>query len=174
MQSHFFTMGQSEVTEYYQSEEEEDYGVDVLAAEHQPRLINKTWKETFDGVLMPSYKGKENVRPPAAAACPTPAGRPGIGTRANPSKPENPPSPNKPSRAPEEFISTPMDVCEPRKLIVTDNDVVMNEAQPSRQEPPQDKATVAKPQAPLRQSQVSSQVGDTQVVNAILNTPVTI
>jgi hypothetical protein len=67
-----------------------------------------------------------------------------------------------------------MDVCEPRKLIVTDNDVVMNEAQPSRQETPQDKATVAKPRAPLRQSQVSSQVGDTQVVNAILNTPVTI
>jgi hypothetical protein len=67
------------------------------------------------------------------------------------SRSDDPPSPNKPSRVPEEFISTLMDVHEPCKLIVTDNDVVMNEAQPSRQEPSQDKATVAKPQALLWQ-----------------------
>jgi hypothetical protein len=35
--------------------------VEVLAAEHQPRLISKTCKEIFDGVLMPSHKGKENI-----------------------------------------------------------------------------------------------------------------
>jgi hypothetical protein len=56
-------MGASEITEYYQSDEEDEYegGVEVLAAEHQLRLISKTRKEIFDGVLMPSCKGKENV-----------------------------------------------------------------------------------------------------------------
>ena len=182
-QSHFFTMGASEITEYYQSDEEDEYErrVEVLAAEHQPRLIHKTRKEIFDGVLMPSRKGKENVRPLGAtnerqtpANTAQAAAKPGIGTRANPSRWENPPSGGgKPSKGPEEFISTPIDARQPRRVIVADNDVDMDDPQPSKQAHTQEKPSLPRPRAPLRQSQVSSQVEGTQVVNTILNTPVT-
>jgi hypothetical protein len=62
-QSHFFTLNQGEISKYYQSEVEgkDDDVADVLAAEHQPKMINKMRKETFDGVLTPPCKGKENV-----------------------------------------------------------------------------------------------------------------
>jgi hypothetical protein len=142
-QSHFFTMGASKITEYYQSDEEDEYegGVEVLAAEHQPRLISKTRKEIFDGVLMPSCKGKENVRPSAATnEKPTPAnsaqtmGKPGIGTWANPSKRENlSMGSSKPSKGPGEFVSTPMDARQPRKVILEDNNVDMDDIQLSKQ-----------------------------------------
>jgi hypothetical protein len=64
MQSHFFAL--NDVSEYYQSDaepDEEDSEVEVLAAEKQPKIITKARKEVFDGVLVPSRKDKENVRP---------------------------------------------------------------------------------------------------------------
>jgi hypothetical protein len=101
-------------------------------------------------------------------------GKPGIGTRANPSKRENlSMGSGKPSKGPGEFVSTPMDARQPRKVILEDNDVDMDDIQLSKQAHSQDKPSLLRPRAPLQQSQVSSQVGDTQVVNTILNTPVT-
>jgi hypothetical protein len=88
MQSHFFAL--NDVSEYYQSDaepDEEDSEVEVLAAEKQPKIITKARKEVFDGVLVPSHKNKENIRPgPAGKVAgtqpsPTP-NRPGIGTRS--------------------------------------------------------------------------------------------
>ena len=183
MQSHFFAMNQDEVSEYYQSEGEPDdeYEADVLAAEHQPKLINKTRKEVFDGVVIPPKRGKENVRP-AGNVPPktTPAQstrmpeRTGMGTRANPSKPDNIPTTNgRAQKGPQEFKSIPMDVRQPRKILDSPQDIEMEDVHPQDQSQNPEKSTPAKLKAPLRQSQVSAQVGETQVVTTILNTPVT-
>ena len=183
MQSHFFTMHQDNMSDYYQSEVETDdeYEAEVLAAEHRPKVIREGRKEVFDGVAVPTRKGKENVKPtPLSGSKQTPAqsarmqGRSGIGTRANPSReektmPDNP----KPSRGPQEFKSTPMDIRQPRQVNEPVSDVPMEDVQPSKQDHTPERPTGPKPRAPLRQSQVSAQVGETQVVTTILNTPVT-
>ena len=172
MQSHFVTMVQDEALEYYQSEGE--IGADVFAAEHQPKLINKTRKQVYDQVVGPSRKGKENVQPrptPAQSArMPT---RSGMGTRANPSRPDNSSQNNpKSTNKPQEFVSTPIDVRQPRKVTEPTSDEEMEDIQ-SPQVRTSDKPPVNRNRAPLRQSQVSAQVGETQVVSTILNTPVT-
>jgi hypothetical protein len=61
-------------------------------------------------------------------------GKPGIGTQANPSKQENlSMGSGKPSKGPGEFVSTPMDARQPRKVVLGDNDVDMDDIQLSKQ-----------------------------------------
>jgi hypothetical protein len=121
MQSHLFTISQNEASEYYQSDAEHgnDYKADVLAAEHHLRRIKENCKEIFDGVAVPTCKGKENVNPNPLSGgfkeTPTlktrVTGRPGMGTRANPScNRETIPTASGSSKKLEEFVSVPMDV----------------------------------------------------------------
>jgi hypothetical protein len=177
MQSHLFTMSQNKASEYYQSDAEHsnDYKADVLAAEHHPRRIKENRKKIFNGVAVPTCKEKENVNPnpllDSFNETPTlktrVTGRPGMGTRANPSyNRETIPTASGSSKKPEEFVSVPMDVQQPRTVDKPMPDVVMKELRPQKQE--------VKSHMPLRKSQVSLQVGETQGVTTILNMPVTI
>jgi hypothetical protein len=180
MQSHFFAL--NDMSEYYQSEAEhdnEDYEVEVLAAKKQPKIITKARKEAFDGVLVPSRKDKENVRPAPAgkvtAVQPSSSNRPGLGTRAHPAQePKTFQGNPKGSKGLTEFISRPMEVRQPRTFNDPVPDVEMASALPPKPNPGMEKPPVTRPKAPIRQSQVSSQIGETQVVSQILNAPVTL
>lgn len=181
MQSHFFAL--NDVSEYYQSDAEPDDQndeVEVLAAEKQPKLITKACKEVFDGVLAPSRKDKENIRPvPAGKGVgpqPSPSpNRPGIGTCSHPSNESRPMQTSaKGPKGPTEFISTPMEVRQPRIINEPAPDVEMASVPPQRSNPGMEKPPAIRPKAPIRQSQVSAQIGETQVVSQILNAPVTL
>jgi hypothetical protein len=177
MQSHLFTMSQNEASEYYQSDAEPGnvYKTDVLAAEHHPRRIKENCKEIFDGVAVSTSKGKENVNPNPLSngfkKTPTlktrVTGRPRMGTKANSFyNRETIPIASGSSKKMEEFVSVLIDVWQPRMVDKQMSDVVMKELQPQKQE--------VKSRMPLRQSQVSLQVGETQIVTTILNTLITI
>ena len=147
-------------------------------------MIKEVHKEIFDGIAVPSRKGKENVRPAPSVPKQTPAqtarsaGQPGISTRANPSK-DNHTDPSagnpatKPNQRPQEFISIPMDIHQPRQVNDPSSDIEMKDVQTQKQDHDMEKTSAIKSCPPLWQSQISSQVGDTQVVSTILNTPVT-
>ena len=158
MHSHFIQV--SDMTEYYQSEDED---CEVMAAERETKGINKARKLVFDGVAVPRppWKGKENV-PPQLSPSQESKNKPGPITRSQGSAPE-PVAPQQiKAKAPEEFKSIPVDIRQPRRVQI--QDVEMKDVQ--QKAPPK-----AKPLP--RQSQVSNQVGEYQVVNNILNTPVT-
>lgn len=162
MHSHFIQL--SDMTEYYQSDDED---CEVMAAEREPKSINKARKLVFDGVGVPRppWKGKENV-PPQSTPTQEIMNKVGPKTRSQGPAPESAaPQPILRPNAPEEFKSIPMDIRQPRRVQI--KDVEMKDVQHKAPAQP------AKPKPLPRQSQVSTQVGEFQVVNNILNTPVT-
>ena len=166
----------SNLSEYYQSDSE-DQEVDVLAAEKGPKLITKARKAVFDGVAVPrsSWKGKENIVPMTNSTVQSQAkimgNKKGPFTRSQgPSGPvQSVPSPSA-APAPQQIIQIPVDVRQPRQQQIPE--VQMRDI-PAGKSFPEDKL-ISKAKMQTRQSQVSAQVGEFQVVNSILNTPITL
>lgn len=183
-QSHFIMMGENIESDYYQSEEEE-YSGGVLAAEKQPKSTTTTRKEIFDGVYMPPIgstfrkgKGKEN-----APVKETP--KAGPSTRSQGPAASVSPQKTQPvrveARGPKPI---PVDVRKPR-FEPNDNDVSMDDAEEAVKETEQKKSRALadstnrklpanKGRTGGRQSEISAGIGETQVVDNILNTPVTL
>ncbi|KAF8059296.1 hypothetical protein FPV67DRAFT_1454479 [Lyophyllum atratum] len=170
--AHFFSMDND--YDYYQTEYDD---VDLFAAEPVPKKTRQARKEVFDGVHIPPRRDKENQRPPSKVTTNLPvpqvakksAPQVGMGTRANP----RPYVPGIDSvrvvQVPQEFISTPIDVRQmnnPRAP--TSADIEMLDAQPLPQIKPTGEKVTRK--AVSRQSEVSLQVGKTQILTQILNT----
>ncbi|KAF5385194.1 hypothetical protein D9615_001517 [Tricholomella constricta] len=170
--SHLLTIEPYEVTDsfkdssdYYISDQEDDEEPEavVFAAEQEPRMITRARKDAIDKVTRPIRKGKEPQRDPPAD---------GFRTRnVGPSKALKEP------RIPlEDITPTPVDVRQPRVVQRTTDDVVMVDANPPRTNPQQlsQQQGQSKTRAPVRQSQISAQVDEKQVVTQILNTPLTL
>ena len=161
----------SNLSEYYQSDSE-DQEMDVMVAEKGPKLITKTRKAVFDGVAVPrsTWKGKENTIPSQPQARPL-GNRNGPFTRSQgPPMPSETASPSIASKGPQQIVQVPVDVRQPRQTEIPD--VEMRDIS-SKKPFPNDKS-IPRAKVQSRQSQVSSQVGQFQVVNSILNTPVTL
>ncbi|RDB20397.1 hypothetical protein Hypma_012503 [Hypsizygus marmoreus] len=95
-----------------------------------------------------------------------------MGTRNNPQEDSNQPEEgSRPSKKIPEFILIPVDVRQPRIADPTVPDVTMAEAPVTHYENATERGPL-KSNRPSRQSQISAQVGDKQVVTQILNAPV--
>jgi hypothetical protein len=67
-----------------------------------------------------------------------------------------------------------MEVRQPRTFNEPSPDVEMASVPPPKPSPGMEKPPATKPKVPILQSQVSAQIGETQVVSQILNAPVTL
>ncbi|KAF9455302.1 hypothetical protein BDZ94DRAFT_1327646 [Collybia nuda] len=166
-QSHLITM--EEISEYYVSEDDthEQSDVKVMAAEKQSKTINKARKDVFDGVLLPPRsfrpKDKENIPPkaiPVTRVTPTQV----QATHSKGPVPEPVPMEISLPHEEEQVKQRPIDVRKPRNInqrLQEIEKVAIPQNQP-----------VSKPKQ--RQSEISTHIGDTQVVNNILDAPITL
>ena len=201
-QSHFFALGDS-YSDYYVTDIDNDDDEDthyimpafkiqpsyddtyVMAAERTPRKITTARKEVLDGVYPPPrhhLKGKENTDPKAKATPPVPTGPIKFGPARTQGQPPSrlQPIPPTNTKVPTQF---PVDA-RPKRIIPIDVDDDVNMKDGTKSQPkfttikntPKDNppVTASKPKPPLRQSEISSNIGDHQVVNQILDTPVTL
>ena len=198
-QSHFFVeqSGLEDSSDYYltsdqDDEESEDDQAHVMAVDKSAQKKKEVGKkQVFDGVHLPSLKnvlkgkGKENAAPRQVAFKPGPAPitrSQGIG----PAPILVPSSSNTDLRRDpnEELQQTrpkPFDARSTRHA-VPDSDIDMQDVsnqthtrKPVIRNPPNEVNRVpVKPKPAGRQSEISTNIGETQVVNQILNTPVTL
>ncbi|KAF5376232.1 hypothetical protein D9615_008560 [Tricholomella constricta] len=174
--SHFISIGANKYTTferaahiYEMNSEDSDDEADVFALDRDPRrMTTRARKDAVNNVTKLSQKGKEpqqqdkSLQPEAGAS-----------TRAHPQY----------DRVPLEDVSqVPIDAQQPR-MVVPPEDVSMEETPTIPQnlnlhKAPQALPTInkphPKPRVPIRQSQVSAQMVDKQVVTQILNTPLTL
>lgn len=163
-QSHFITL-EEVMSEYYISEAE----ADVMAAQKQPKIITKTRKEVFDGVLLPKRsfqpKDKENIslKP---VPIPKPAIKESLPTQSKGTAPIPVPITISSSHEAEPYATQiPIDAWKPHNVNQRLQEITNEAALPQDQ-------PVFKPKP--QQSEISMQVGDTEVVNNILNSPITL
>jgi hypothetical protein len=165
----------------------------VMAAERTTRRIAEARKEVLDGVYPPSrkLKGKENTDPKVKVIPPVPTGPTKFGPAHVQAKrqptPTVQPTPQTGVKLPTQF---PVDVRTSKKVVLVprngniDEDIRMKDGTNLKSQPKfisnknvssKDNLPVAgRPKPFLRQSEISSNIAEHQVVNQILDTPVTL
>ncbi|RDB24681.1 hypothetical protein Hypma_008175 [Hypsizygus marmoreus] len=189
--SHFYTL--DHVSDYYQSDAEDEDEFEVFRAEHAPKMITRSRQKAIDKVTKPPHRDKDTPRPDersnqnAQPSVEAPAPYQGMGTHNNPQ--ESPASPEVDqqcrARPLQDITPVPVDARQPRVVELLIQDVEMGDVTHSRHQVNRNQArtepqaattekTAPKPCGPVWQSQISSQIEDKQVVSQILNTPVTL
>jgi len=199
--SHYFALN-SDLSDYYMSDADQETGVYALpAAQHffnhgdeeyfvmpversHQKVSTTARKAVLDGVYPPPLtraKGKENVQT-TKTTLPVPTGPVKFGP-ASAQKSQFPMKATSPSDVIRQLpVPYPFDARTKRNIPPMDTDIQMKDGTKRPQKPSISKTTPeqdttpaqAKTKGPLRQSEVSAKIGETQVVTQILNTPVTL